>query len=749
MLAIPLSLTFLALAVWWARGRFSGPPAAGLGLLGLVLGSVLVTNAWSGPTYLLFFPFLLACFALADPALRAAGVRGALLGLGRKLAAPSLIVVALAFGLYLPFWLGYRPPELGWGWERDASVSARAYVLIFGFPLFVGISFLVAQAARTRPPRLAWAALGASGLALGAALPGAAPLLSVRTALIVAGLLAAWLALRSEATSDDRTVSALLAFAFFVTAGCDVVYVWDRMNTLFKFYLDAWLLLSAAAAVALPRLWSTLPPGWGRAAWRGAACALAATAVFTGLTSALAAARTERVATPRPTLDGTAYLARRDPLEAAALEWLNANVSGTPVVAEAWGQSYGDFARVSMNTGLPDVLGWEYHVYQRGHSWPEIEQRKQDLATLFASSDVVQAQAILDRYGVSYVFVGALERRLYGASTPERLAAMDGLFIPAYADPEAMVLAVKGRGLESGPAVRTSSAGAGTAPALSPAPPLGRFQQPRGVAVAPDGSLFVADFDHHRIQKLGPSLEPLLAWGGEGAGPGRFRQPCQVAVMGDEVYVADTWNGRIQVFDLEGRYQREWGGDLFGPRGVAAGGDARVYVADTGNHRVRVFDSVGHQQTAWGGLGNEPGQFREPTGIAVDAQGTVFVCDNGNARVQMFDGAGRFLGAFPVPGWRVEVYSEPKIALDEAGLVWVTVPLLREVRAYGRDGTVKRTIVGGTPGSAFATPLGIAYSARTGDLVITQLEDGLARIPLDRPKKAARGPARPKAASPR
>lgn len=151
------------------------------------------------------------------------------------------------------------------------------------------------------------------------------------------------------------------------------------------------------------------------------------------------------MATPRPTLDGTAYLARRDPLEAAALEWLNANVSGTPVVAEAWGQSYGDFARVSMNTGLPDVLGWEYHVYQRGHSWPEIEQRKQDLARLYGSQQKRSVRRVLEKYGVAYVYVGGLERQAYGDAALERLARFADLLEPLYANAGVTVLGVRPR----------------------------------------------------------------------------------------------------------------------------------------------------------------------------------------------------------------------------------------------------------------------------------------------------------------
>jgi DNA-binding beta-propeller fold protein YncE len=270
-------------------------------------------------------------------------------------------------------------------------------------------------------------------------------------------------------------------------------------------------------------------------------------------------------------------------------------------------------------------------------------------------------------------------------------------------------------------------------PSAAPLPtavPAGSFRQPRGLAADADGNVYVADFDNHRIQKLHRDLSPIAAWGGEGAGPGQFRQPCQVAVRGDQVLVADTWNGRIQVLDREGRFLGELARDLYGPRGLAVGPDGSLYVADTGNHRIRRFDSEGAALGSFGEHGSGPGQFLEPVGVAVGDDGRVYVCDNGNARLQVFDADGVFRSSFPVPGWRVAVYSEPKVALAQ-GLVWVTVPLADEVRAYSPEGALVRTIAGGSaPDAPFGKPLGIAYNAATRELVVSALENRVTRIPL-------------------
>jgi len=108
----------------------------------------------------------------------------------------------------------------------------------------------------------------------------------------------------------------------------------------------------------------------------------------------------------------------------------------------------------------------------------------------------------------------------------------------------------------------------------------------------------------------------------------------------------------------------------------------------------------------------------------------VYVCDNANGRLQIFTRDGRFVSAFPVPGWESKVYSEPHVALDAQGTIWVTVPGAKEVRAYDSTGKLVRTITGRSiPGVTFDTPMGIGYSAATKQLVVSDLDHRLVRIP--------------------
>ena len=139
------------------------------------------------------------------------------------------------------------------------------------------------------------------------------------------------------------------------------------------------------------------------------------------------------------------------------------------------------------------------------------------------------------------------------------------------------------------------------------------------------------------------TYEFLRKWGTGGEEDGQFNWPHGLAIDGDgNVYVVDTNNRRIQVFDLQGRFLRKWGtegeedGQFSYPEALAIGGDGNVYVADWTNHRIQVFDPQGRFLRKWGTEGEEDGQFSNPAGLAIDGDGNVYVADWENHRIQVF-----------------------------------------------------------------------------------------------------------------
>jgi uncharacterized membrane protein len=239
-----------------------------------------------------------------------------------------------------------------------------------------------------------------------------------------------------------------MAAASFTAAGVEIVVVADdligtaayRMNTVFKFYNQVWVLLGLAGAAlfalmiqevlrTVPRPLSNRAPFAFRGAW-GRLGASATLLVFLASLNYPFVATGPRLAqrfTPGspvgtlnaltwmdtgtvPVTGGPAYEQISYAGDADAIAWFFANVSGTPVVAEA---SIGPYrcngSRISAATGLPTIIGWERHEQQQ--RYPEtLPARVRDVRTLYTSSDIDEKESILRRYNVEYVVVGDLER---------------------------------------------------------------------------------------------------------------------------------------------------------------------------------------------------------------------------------------------------------------------------------------------------------------------------------------------------
>lgn len=235
----------------------------------------------------------------------------------------------------------------------------------------------------------------------------------------------------------------------------------------------------------------------------------------------------------------------------------------------------------------------------------------------------------------------------------------------------------------------------------------GQLQKPRGIAVAPDGTIYVADSGNHRIQHFSTDGKILQSWGkfadisaGEAPG-GTFNEPWGIAIGKDgSVYVTDTWNHRIQKFTADGQFVKMWGyfgqGEapeaFWGPRGLAVDSQGRVYVTDTGNKRVVVFSPNGDFITQFGSAGLDAGQFDEPVGIAIGANDLVYVNDTWNQRIQVFQPDSSGIVFQPVKSWEVSAWfgqsldNKPYIAVEPNGNILITDPDAYRVLEFTSDG---------------------------------------------------------------
>jgi sugar lactone lactonase YvrE len=260
-------------------------------------------------------------------------------------------------------------------------------------------------------------------------------------------------------------------------------------------------------------------------------------------------------------------------------------------------------------------------------------------------------------------------------------------------------------------------------------PPFEGLREPRDAAMDARGRVFIADFGHSRLRIFDRDGGSLGGWGGRGSGTYGFRDPSAVAVRGEDVYVADTWNGRVQHFTTAGDWKGT-GAGLFGPRGVAVGPDGRVWVTDTGNHQVRVYDASLGSFQVFGKQGPGAGELSSPVGIAVGPSGRVYVADTGNRRIVVLASDGKFETAWPVTVWEQAV--EPHIEVDADGSLYVTDPAgAGAVLHLDGEGHTVQTWTAGTKGEKFSLPTGLALNAAERTLcVINRGNDTVSRIAL-------------------
>lgn len=482
-----------------------------LALLALTLGALFCTNAWDVPTY------LLVTGAGLFHALRVRSERRRWGGEQVELSAPRRIALtiilplflagvgtaatgAAAYLLYLPFFRNFKAIVGGIGRTRIPTPLIY-YLDHFGFFMALIVLVIVTGALaqlhrRGRRSLLAGVAL----LAIAAALLGSratflTELVARRsrffvnrlyldpawtfgqTAALLSALLVCLLALWVFNWGRTRVQLplALLIAGVGVTLGPEVIFVaddlmggdWERMNTVFKFYMQGWTLFTIGGIGALAWVWQSAPRWSGvpfrrlkeRDARRGNAAGLR---IFLGAVPAILliasfayplvatqprlAEQFPRPAGMGPTLNGYRWMEYGTiPTEQCremgfaddymAIKWLNETVVGTPVIAEAAiGPYRGNGSRFSIATGLPTILGWDRHEYQQRP--PEgIARRVDDVRLLYNSPDVARKLAILREYHVSYIVVGSVERNWYysppagspGCSTKDAYASAEGL----------------------------------------------------------------------------------------------------------------------------------------------------------------------------------------------------------------------------------------------------------------------------------------------------------------------------------
>jgi 4-amino-4-deoxy-L-arabinose transferase-like glycosyltransferase/sugar lactone lactonase YvrE len=257
----------------------------------------------------------------------------------------------------------------------------------------------------------------------------------------------------------------------------------------------------------------------------------------------------------------------------------------------------------------------------------------------------------------------------------------------------------------------------------------GQFEEPRGVAVSPQGMVYVADTGNHRLQVFDQAGGFVAEWG-----IGVLGEPFDVAVGRDgQVYVADTEYDCVFVFSSEGKFEERWGDgwDLFDPRGVEVDRDGNVYVANTGGNVVVEASPEGEVVRTYGGMESGQSALNQPTDVAVDAEGNLYIVDTENSRIRVLDREGEYVREWSITP--ANTFDSPHLVWGGNGLLYLTDPEAARVLVYDvYGGLVTAWGEKGSLEGQFDKPVGITSDGRATVYVVDTYNHRIQKFALSR-----------------
>ena len=336
-------------------------------LLALCLAVAFMTNSWDFPIYLL----------VAGLVLLRKGIKRTVVICG-GLTASSIL-------LSLPFHLNFQNIAKGIALV-DFHSPFWMLLVLWGFPLFVTVSYFAFRKVVAADSQ--------------SALPKSA------------------IRLRSY-------ITALLTVAWLLVLVPEIVYVKDiyihsyqRANTMFKLTYQSFIMFSLTGGYIIVKTLSKLKKNLFHFVY---AVAVFVLLIFVFIYPFYAIQSYYGLKIYQG-LEGLKWFEKRYPDDYEAVSWLRKNIKGQPVILEAVGESYTDFARVSSNTGLPTVLGWPVHEWLWRGSYDEPGRRDEEVRKIYESADMEETKNLLTKYKVKYIFVGELERQKYIGLDEEKFA---------------------------------------------------------------------------------------------------------------------------------------------------------------------------------------------------------------------------------------------------------------------------------------------------------------------------------------
>lgn len=429
-----------------------------------------------------------------------------------------------------------------------------------------------------------------------------------------------------------------------------------------------------------------------------------------------------------PTLNGIAFKKTVNPEEYEAIQWLNENIKGSPVILETTGPSYQDYSRVSMNTGLPTILGWGSHVVARGFTWQEIiNDRGKGLDLIYDTKDVQEALTIIKRYNVAYIYVGYLEHKRNDKDGLAKFDRYKNIFTLIFENAKVKIYEVRGHqfwhtGAQAAQDKKTEFEGemelalSGNMLVGGKGPDKSQFANPRGVAIDQKGNFYVADTGNNRVQKFDAGGAFQQSWSRE---PGRSKEPFLPYALAvdatDKVYVTDVARNAVWYLlpdDESPRILIDQDIGLTEPRGIAVSKDT-IYLADTGNRQIITASLDGKVKGAIRKAADGTALFIRPTGVAVDAENNLYVADATARKIYVLRSNGAVTREILINDQSGGILEDMAIAIDEDNNILVTAPGQGGFMVFNPEGLdITKAVTGGTA-TGFGAPAGIAAFGRT------------------------------------
>jgi len=409
LMAIPFRMLviFLAMSLYglFLSGAGKKESAGIVLLLALSLGSMILLSTWDYPIMALFITLAVAFAAWKKNRSIPASLK--------TMATYMVPILLLSLALFYP---ALGPLMDGRGDKLQLETEWKTSLYHFTILFLPFLALMALMAVKRRLPRLASAR---RFLSESFVLLAAIALLSTFEILIwIVPIAAASVALLKKSGNKHENFALLMVLAgSFVALFADIINVGGRYISLFKFYLQLWVFWSLASAYAIYSLRHSLWAKKRKITMLGAGIfvILALATVYT-LVGGYIEIFKKNEGRQYLTLDGTDYLKAPHPYDYNAIEWINSNINGSPVILEAPGRSYTYTSRVSWATGLPTVLGWEHHV--EGHLSIDyaalINGRNADIDAVYNTTNNSKALELLKKYNVTYVYVGELEKNYQG-----------------------------------------------------------------------------------------------------------------------------------------------------------------------------------------------------------------------------------------------------------------------------------------------------------------------------------------------